>query len=58
MYIEPSNKLQIDWYIDSDFVDLWGVDQDEDQDQDQNRIWIHSRTCYLIECMSDPLIYV
>jgi hypothetical protein len=52
MFIEPSQKLQVDCYVDADFAGLWGVEDD------QNPICVKSRTGYLIMFMGCPLQWV
>ena len=52
IYIKPSQDIQVDCYVVADFAGLWGFEHDQDL------TCVKSRTCYLIEFMSCPLIWV
>ena len=52
MYIKPSQNLQVDCYVDADFTGLWGVEHYQDP------TYIKSRTGYLVEFTSCPLVWV
>ena len=52
LILNPSNKLQVDCYVDADFAGLWNVEQDQDP------LCVKSRTGYLIMFMGCPLTWV
>ena len=51
MKLEPSGKLNVDCYVDADFVGLWKVEDDQDP------ISVKSRSGHLITFMGCPLLW-
>ena len=52
LVLSPSDKLQVDCYVDADFAGLWNVEQDQDP------LCVKSRAGYLIMFMGCPLTWV
>ena len=49
VYLEPSDKFQVDFYVDAYVAGMWGVEDDQDS------VCVKSRRSYLIIIMRCPL---